>query len=424
MSTIGYVPFKETNHSREAEWIRDYLGVEVQVLNAVPPWNHSPPGPLPTFDRLARSLQPLLPLPAVVLEGPGAFLWAACLRSLGFAGAVTLLPDLNPRGWHDVLAIAVYQHFADRRDRVFVGSRPAAAVYAALDVQADVGDPYGIDERLFRLRPEAERIRPELSIPNGRMLLYAGRAEPDQDLNCFLQVGLKARLLFPDLVLVVAGQSEDDKYLTLTRKHLDAISGVHFVAASTPRQMADLYNVASVFLSPSTTRRETFGRAPAQALTCGCPTVAPRYDGLPEVLAQPGGRVVEPTLDPEDGTPKADEAALLRAVYDTLTAPRRPAREDIADAARRRFGRSYTMGMLRNVVDGSTRRPGSVVSPAGLRLPGPWPERLADLAEQKPDEALAWCWNQAEHDRLARYDDEFETEVRRSLSVTPAPARG
>src|SRR4051812_11526329 len=82
MSTIGYVPFKETNHSHEAEWIRDYLGVEVQVVNAVSPWNSSPPGPLPAFDRLARSLQPLLSLPAVVLEGPGAFLWAASLRSL------------------------------------------------------------------------------------------------------------------------------------------------------------------------------------------------------------------------------------------------------------------------------------------------------------------------------------------------------
>ena len=422
MSTVGYVPFKETVHSREAEWLRDYLGVEVHELNAVPPWNDWPSGPLPSFDRLSRSLQPLLSLPAVVLEGPGGFLWASVLRALGFGGGVTLLPGLNPRGWRDVLAVAVYRQFADRRDRVFVGSHPSAAIYAALDLEPDVGEPYGVDERLFRLRPEAERIRPELSIPNGPLLLYVGRAQPDGDLNCFLHVGLKARLLFPDLILVVATQVEDDKYLTRTREQCDEISGVHFVAASTPRQMADLYNVADVFLNPTTTRLETFGRAPAQALTCGCPTVAPRYDGFAEVLAQPGGRVVDPALDPADGTPHPDEAGLLRAVYDTLTAPRRPAREDIADAARRRFGRSYTMGMLRNVVDGSTRRPGSVVAPAGLHLPGPWPERLADLDEQKPDEALAWCWNQAEHDRLARFDGDFEVEVRRSLCVPSAPA--
>jgi glycosyltransferase involved in cell wall biosynthesis len=427
MPTIGYVPFKETARSYEAEWIRDYLGVDVHLVNAVPPWNHDPAQRLPTFDRLTRSLQPLLPLSGVVLEGPGAFLWAACLRALGFAGSLALLPGVNPRGWRDVLAVAVYRHFQDRRDRVFVGSRPSAAVYAALAVEPDVGDPYGIDERLFRLRPEADRVRSELGIPNGRLLLHAGRARADRDLNCFLQVGLKARLLFPDLVLVVAGAEEDGEYSTPPRGHLDEISGVHFVVTSTPRQLADLFNIADVFLESSTSRPETFGRIPAQALICGCPTVTSRYDGFAEVLAQPGGRMVDPTVDPADGTPQADEAGLLRAVYDTLTTSRGPAREDIADAARRRFGRSYTMGRLRTVVEGAPRRPGSV-PPARLRLPGSWPRKLTDLAEQKPDEALAWCWNEAEHDRLARHDDEFRTEVRRSLCVPaaggPRAARG
>jgi glycosyltransferase involved in cell wall biosynthesis len=425
MSTIGFVPFKETARSREAEWLTDYLGVEVRVVNMVPSWNHSPPRQLPTFERLTRALEPLLPLPAVVLEGPGAFLWAACLRAAGFAGSVTVLPGVKPRGWRDVLAVNVYRQFADRRDRVYVGSRPSASVYAALEVETDVGDPYGVDERLFRLRPEAERVRSELSIPPGRILLYAGRAQPDRDLHCFLQVGLKARLLFPDLILVVASRVVDDKYLAAERTYLNQISGVHFVAATEPRQMADLYNIADVFLSAST-RLETFGRDPAQALICGCPSVGPRYDGFAEVLAQPGGTIVEPTVDPTDGTPCADEAGLLRAVYDTLTASRRPTREDIADAARRRFGRSYTMGMLRNLLDGSTRRPGTGVAPAGLKLPAPWCARLTDLAQQKPDEALAWCWEQAEHDRLARHDGGFAKQVRRSLSVPtlrspPAP---
>jgi glycosyltransferase involved in cell wall biosynthesis len=419
MSTIGYVPFQETTRSREAEWLRHFLGVEVRVVNVPPAWNSSPPGRLPSIESLVTALKPLLALPAVLLEGPGAFLWAALLRAEGFAGAVTVLPGLNPRGWRDVLAAAVYRHYPDRRDRVFVGSRPSAALFSALGVHSEVGEPYGVDDRLFRLRPEAEGVRSELDLPAGRVLLYAGRAEQDQDLYSFLQVGLKARLLFPDLYVVVASPEMCDEYLTPVLKHLDDTSGVHFAIDPSPRQLADLYNIADVFLTASTSRCETFGRAPAEALICGCPSVAPRYDGYVEILAQPGGTVVDPKIDLMDGTPRADEVGLLRAVYDVLTAVRRPAREDIADTARRRFARSQTMGLLRNLVDGSARRAGPSVAPAGLDFPRAWGEPLANLAAKTPGEALAWCWNQAEHDRLAEYDGEFEIQVRRSLCVQP-----
>jgi hypothetical protein len=219
--------------------------------------------------------------------------------------------------------------------------------------------------------------------------------------------------------VVVASHLVDDEYLTPLLKNLDDTSGVHFVIEPSPRQLADLYNIADVFLTASTSRFETFGRAPAEALVCGCPSVAPRYDGFAEVLAQPGGVVVDPKIDRVDGTPRADEFGLLRAVYDVLTAARRPAREDIADIARRRFGRSQTMGLFRNLLDGSARRPGSGVAPADLELPVPWQEHLARLAAWPPEEALVWCWSQTEHDRLAEYNSEFEIRVRRSLCVPP-----
>ncbi len=419
MAIIGYVPFEDAHRSLEAEWIREYLDVVVREVNVAPAWNPSPARRLPPIDRLVKALQPLLPLSAVVLEGPGAFLWTALLRSRGFTGAVTILPGLNPRGWRDVLATAVYRRCADRRDRVFVGSRPSAALYSAFGVECDVGEPYGVDERHFRLRPEAERVRSELDLPQGRLLLYAGRVKHDKDLCSFLQIGLKARLLFPDLGVVVASQAEADEDLAAALKDFDDPSGVHVVTDPSTRQRADLYNISDVFLTASTSRFETFGRAPAEALICGCPSVAPRYDGFEEVLAQPGGTIVDPTMDAVDGVPHADEAALLRAVYDVLTAPRGPTREDIADVAKRRFGRTQTMGLLRNLVDGSRRRPGSAVVPACLDLPAAWQEKLSNLEDLSLESALTWCWNHAEHDRLAACDGEFELQVRRWLCVSP-----
>jgi len=421
MSTIGYVPFEEVTRSRKAQWLRHFLGVELCVVNVPPPWNSSPARPLPPIERLVQELRPLLALPAVILEGPGAFVWAALLRAEGFTGAVTVLPGVNPRGWRDVLATAVYRRYSDRRDRVFVGSRPSAAVFSALGLLSDVGEPYGVDDRLFRLRPEAGGVRSELGLPSGRMLLYAGQAQRDHDLPSVLQVGLKARLLFPDLCVIVASPGVDDQSVAALRQNLGDAAAVHFAVDPSPRQVADLYNVAEVALTASTTGLETFGRAPAEALVCGCPSVAPRYDGFGEVLAQPGGTVVEPKIDQGDGTPRPDEVGLLRAVYDVLTAPRRPAREDIADVARRRFGRSQTMGLLRNVLDGSTRRPDPTVIPADLEVPSAWEQPLARVATGTPGDALAWCWSQAEHDRLAEHDAEFELRVRRSLCVQPKP---
>src|SRR5262249_40607319 len=147
--------------------------------------------------------EPLLELPWVIAEGPGGFLWAALLRARGFAGGVTILPYLNPRRWFDAACAAVYCKWARPRDRVLVGSTRSAAIYRALGVRASVGEPYGIDPR-FHPRDDAAAAVRALGVPPGRMLLYAGRAQADKDLYALLRVGLRARLLFSDLQLVIA----------------------------------------------------------------------------------------------------------------------------------------------------------------------------------------------------------------------------
>jgi glycosyltransferase involved in cell wall biosynthesis len=414
MPTVGYFPYVDTACSAEAGWLGQYLSVTVRVANGVPSLNN---GPLPAFERLAGALGDFLALPAVVAEGPGGFLWAALLRAHGFAGTVTVLPYLNPRLWSDVAAIALYQRFAAPGDRVFLGSSPSAAVYRARGVEASVGEPYGIDDGLFGLRSDAARTRDELSIPPGRLLLFAGRAQPDKDLYRLLRVGLKARVLFPDLQVVIASHVVDRAYLAAAREHLDSGAGVHFVVDPAPGQLADLYNVADVFVTASTSHFETFGRAPAEALACGSPSVAPRFDGFVEVLAQPGGTLVDVEVDPETGTPCVSEDLLLRSVYDVLSCPRPPERREVAATARRRFGRSATIGLLGYLADGAPRPPTAPILPAGIELPAEWRAPLAEIANRDALDALAWFWNGCNHERLGAHDDDFAAAVRRSLCV-------
>lgn len=414
-TAVGYIPYEPLAESAEAGWLARHLGLDVRVAPA-PSLNGTA---LPPLAELPRAVAGVQALGSAVLEGPGGFLWAAVLRAHGFAGSVTVLPYLNPHRWRDVAAVALYRRFAQPGDHVFLGSGPSAAVYASCGIGAAVGEPYGIDDELFRLRPEAERTRRELGIPPGRMLLFAGRAERDKDLYRLLRVGVKAQLLFGDLQLVIASHVVDEAYLAAARERLGGSAGVHFVTGLGREQLADLYSSADAFVTASTSHFETFGRAPAEALACGTAAIAPRYDGFAEVLDQPGGTLVD--LDPSSATPAVDEEGLLRAVYDTLSAPRRPAAREVSAAARRRLGRSHTIRLLDYLAGRAARRPGAPAGPPTPELPGAWRRPLGEIARRPPREALAWFWDGCDHGRLGAEDAEFAGAVRRSLCV---PAEG
>lgn len=413
--TVGYIPYADTPRSVEAEWLSELLSVQVRVAVGAPSLNH---GPLPQLERLDSIVGDFLSLPAVVAEGPGGLLWAALLRTHGFRGSVTVLPYVNPSRWLDVAAIALYRRFARPEDRVFLGSAPSAALYRSCGVQASVGEPYGIDDRLFGPRPSAERTRDALSIPAGRLLMFAGRAQPDKDLYRLLRVALKARVLFPDLQVVIASHVVDREYVAAARQQLGRDAGVTFVLDPTSEQLADLYNLADVFVTASTSHFDTFGRAPAEALACGSPAVAPKYDGFVDVLDQPGGTLVAVEVDPQTGTPHVDEDALLRAVYDVLSNPCSPPRQEISATARRRFGRSATISLLGYLGGRSSRPPLAQIAPVAIDVPAEWEMPLAEIAGRDAPDSLAWFWTGCDHERFAAQDDDFSRAVRRTLCVS------
>jgi hypothetical protein len=258
-----------------------------------------------------------------------------------------------------------------------------------------------------------------------------------------LRVGVKARVLFPDLQVVVASHVVDGAYLAAARAHLDGGDGVHFREGVSRPVLARLYSAADVVVTASTSHFETFGRALAEALACGTPVVAPRYDGFAEVLAQPGGTLVEVDIDPRTGLPCVDEQRLLRAVYEVLSAPDPPVAGEVAAAARRRFGRSATIGVLDYLAGGSPAPAGPPacrspagpldgvgvapagplarvgVAPAGLELPGEWRAALVEVAEGERPEAVPWFWRRCGDGSLAAHDEAFVGQVRRLLCPPP-----
>ena len=411
MPTIGYLPFAESGCSVEAGWLREHLGAEVAVVTSAPSLNIAGGQPLPALDRVGEAASAVAGASDLIVEGPGGFLWVAVLRAMGLAPRATVLPYLNPRCWYDVAAVALYRRFVSPDDRTFLGSRPSAGIYRALGIQAEVAEPYGIDDALFQIRADAGQVRDILGIPPGRVLLFSGRLEADKDVYTFLRLGLKAQLLFPDLQLVIASHVVDPAYFAKARQALRGSHCVHFVFNPAPEHLADLYNIADAFCTASTSHFETFGRAPAEALACGTPAIAPAYDGFAEVLDQPGGYLVEV----DTAGPTVREDGLLRAVYDALTSRTRTDRAEIADIARRRFGRATTIRRLSYLVDGAVTEPVIAATPRHIALPVKWRHCLDEIAVRDRRDVVSWFWNACDHEGLAAYDAEFADRVRRSL---------
>jgi len=422
MACVGYIPFAANGYSIEAKWLEDAFSCQVEVVQHCPTLNLASECELPTMQQVCAVTEKLLQCRSVVAEGPGGFLWAAVLRTRGYLGSVTILPYLNPRSWYDVACISVYRRFIDKRDHIFLGSMPSAEIYRRMGVVTVIGEPYGIDGRVFFKKPTYPDLLDGLGIPSGQILLFAGRAQPDKDLYCLLRVGLRAQLLFPNLQIVIATHVVNEDYLTTLRK-ATASSNIHWVLFPSPSLLADLYNVADVFVTAATSLFETFGRALAEALACGTPVVAPRYDGFAEILSQPGGVLVD--VDVTNDGCRVNEEQLLRAIYDVLSTSNPVPSELISATAINRFDRSKTIQLLSHLVanDSFEARPTAALTHT-FPLPRDWNDALRDAECLPSAELLPWFWKIYNDQRLVEHDQEFVTAVRLSLRNCPIRPNG
>ena len=415
--SVGYIPYAPAAVSVEASWLAAGLRSRVEIGAFRHSLNLRDHENLPDASRLRSDFEPLCAHSWVVAEGIGGFLWAAVARANGFSGAFTVLPYLNPTSWFDLTAIAVYRRYADRRDRVFVGSTPSARIYRALGINATVGEPFGIDCDVLRPRDGARAVRPQLGIGvTGSLLLFAGRVEPDKDLHRLLSVALKARLLFPDLQVVIATHVVDREYLSLLSRLFGGESGLHLVVDPSREQLARLYNAANAFVTASTSHFETFGRAAAEALACGTIAIAPCYDGFAEVLAQAGGSLVD--VEIETGVPRVSEASLLRAIYEALSFPPRASAEEISSVACQRFCRSRNLRLLSYLADATTEIPNGNDEIRGfdLQIPQEWRTAARGMDAMQPGDALSHLWNWREHRALSLFNEPFRAAVRNILA--------
>jgi phosphatidylinositol alpha-1,6-mannosyltransferase len=171
--------------------------------------------------------------------------------------------------------------------------------------------------------------------PTAALVATVGRIEERKGQREAVRVVAAARRLRPelDLVYVVAGRPESEAYAAEVAALADRLAvPIVFTGRAPEADLARLYRRSACHLlcaQPEKDRIEGFGLVLLEAAAQGCPSVATRVGGIPEVVAADGGAVRAPD----------DLEGLAEAVAGYAADP---ARRAAAGAAARRHAEGFS----------------------------------------------------------------------------------
>ena len=150
----------------------------------------------------------------------------------------------------------------------------------------------GVDTELFHPRRRSLAMRSRLTDgrPDRPILLYAGRLSPEKNLELLLPVltGL------PGCHLTLVGDGPARPAL----ERLFASHDVTFTGFLGGEELAAAFASADVFVMPSPT--ETLGFVVLEAMAAGCPVVAARAGGIPDLVSHGVNGLLFDPRDPDD----------------------------------------------------------------------------------------------------------------------------
>lgn len=192
-------------------------------------------------------------------------------------------------------------------------------------------------------RSKLDGIRRQLSIPDGRIVLFAGRTgDPIKGADIVFQAFSRVARLILDVFLVVA--SPDRSYFDL----LGAMEkrAIH-VGWVNPKHMACLHRLADITVMPS--RYEALGTVALEAMGAGKPVIVSAVGGLDEVVED---GVTGLKLRGQDWVSELAEKLMLLLNNPDLA---RQIGEQAARAARKRFAIELVTDQILQVYERITR---------------------------------------------------------------------
>ena len=180
-----------------------------------------------------------------------------------------------------------------------------------------LADLRSIDERIGpRSTTILNGLAPGIAEPSALdfddpVLLCTARIEPEKGIDLAIDAVRMLRSEFPRLRLRIAGDGTVVEDLVEQAAQAGLNGAVEFLGWQHPERIPHLVDEATAVLVPS--RREGFGLTALEGMLGRRPVVAARVGGLPEVLGEDGGILVEP--DSSEALAEAIRALLRDPAY-------------------------------------------------------------------------------------------------------------
>lgn len=125
-------------------------------------------------------------------------------------------------------------------------------------------------------------VKEKFGLPD-EFILSVGTIEPRKNYKTLIEAFAKIKPHHPDTKLVIVGKKgwKSENIMQLI-EDLGVKEDILFTGYVKEKELAKLYNLASVFAYPSL--YEGFGIPPLEAMKCGCPVITSNISSLPEVV--------------------------------------------------------------------------------------------------------------------------------------------
>lgn len=175
--------------------------------------------------------------------------------------------------------------------------------------------PNSFDPGCFSPGPKNAVLLERYRLLGHSVLMTCGRMASTERLKGFdevLDILPEVRKVIPNLRYLVVGDGDDRARLEGKTRRLGLEDVVIFTGYVREEEKVDHYRLADVYVMPS--QQEGFGFVYLEAMACGIPTIAGKWDGGREALRGGAlGRLVEP----------GDKADLVSAILEALSRPKR-----------------------------------------------------------------------------------------------------
>lgn len=145
--------------------------------------------------------------------------------------------------------------------------------------------PPAVDLTVFGPAPKNEELSRRYGLANKKILLTVGRLAGQARGKGFDEILESLPALHqavPDIAYLIVGEGEDRRRLEQKAKDLGIRDLVVFAGYVPEQEIADHYRLADVYVMPSS--GEGFGIVFLEAMACGIPVIAGKFDGGREAL--------------------------------------------------------------------------------------------------------------------------------------------